>query len=65
MYTPMYGITQALSMAVGIFFSSIVCVATAINYYSLVESTDNTSLQQEIERIGEKPDPEYRQEGEF
>jgi hypothetical protein len=65
MYTPMYGITQSLSLAVGIFFSSMVCVAIAINYYTLVESTDNTSLIEEIERIGEKPDPEYKQEGEF
>lgn len=65
MYTPAHSITQAISMAVGLFVSTIVSVATAINYYSLVESTDNTSLLSEIDRIGEKPDPEYKQEGEF
>ena len=65
MFTPLYGITQAVSMAVGVYFSAILCFTISINYYSLVESTDNISLQKEIENIGKTPDPEYKQEGEY
>lgn len=64
-YSKQHSIVQAVQTAVGVFFSVLVIVATAINYYSLVEGTDNTSLQEEIARIGEAPDPEYKQEGEF
>ena len=65
MFTPLYGITQAVSMAVGIYFSAILCFTISINYFSLVENTDNISLQKEIENIGKASDPEYKQEGEY
>ena len=65
MFTPLYGITQAVSMAVGIYFSAILCFANSINYFSMVESTDHVSLQREIENIGKAPDPQYKQEGEY
>jgi hypothetical protein len=58
-------ITQALSMAVSFYLSAFMSFAISINYYSLVENTDHTSLLEEIGQIGEKPDPEYKQEGSY
>jgi hypothetical protein len=59
------GVIQSLSVAVSLYFSALVCFATGFNYYSLVESMDNTSLLNEIDHIGERPDRDDKQEGEF
>ena len=65
MFTPLYAIMQGAFVAVSTFFSAITTFAGCINYYSLVENSDNTSLLQEIGQIGDKPDPQYRQDGSY
>jgi hypothetical protein len=64
-YTPLYALTQSLSIAVSIYLSAIVAFTMGINYFSLVESTDNTSLLDEIQSIGAKTETGYNQEGEY
>jgi hypothetical protein len=59
------GISQAVSIAASVLFAFLVTVGTAVNYYTQVESTDHIGLMGEIESIGEKPDPEYKQDGEY
>jgi hypothetical protein len=61
----MYAIIQALSWAVSFYISVFFSFAAGINYYSLVENTDHTSLLEEIGQIGEKPDPDPKQEGSY
>jgi hypothetical protein len=58
-------IIQALSLAAGLYFSAVANFVSAFNYYSLAENTDNISLLEEINTIGQKPEPENAQEGEF
>lgn len=62
---PLYAITQAVSMAVGFYFSVFMSFAICINYYSLAEEKDNTTLLEEIGQIGEKPDNTHAQEGSY
>lgn len=61
-----YGIIMPVFMALSFFFAGVSIFASCINYYSLVEQTDNTSLLSEIEQIGEKPEgPAAGQEGTY
>lgn len=51
LFTPLTGLSQGLTIALGLFFSSVNYFAAGLNYFSLVEQKDHESLRRETEAL--------------